>query len=58
VVVVAEDLVAESGRAALVAGGVDVAAACAGLSEGGFELVLHVGIPSLGKVLKYSNHAG
>jgi hypothetical protein len=39
VVVVAEDLVAESGRAALVAGGVDVTAAGSGLGDGGFGLV-------------------
>ena len=46
VVVVAEGLVAQRGRAALVSGGVDVAAAIAGLGDGGaFGLVVHGGTP-------------
>lgn len=43
VVVIAEVFVAEGGRSALVSGGVDVAAAVAGLGDGGeFGLVEHV----------------
>ena len=56
VVVVAEMLVAEGGRAALMSGGVDVAAAEAGLGDGGE--FLHGVSPLGGFVRKYSNESG
>jgi hypothetical protein len=56
VVVVAEMLVAEGGRAALMSGGVDVAAAEAGLGDGGE--FLHGVYPLGGLVRKYSNESG